>query len=193
MTTKGAPSPIRTYVSSVPATGTVPVRVATSAIAWSITWHPRTSVRELRHLYAERGSPKFEPAARRWLVRYLIEGTPGLDDVAKVGGREYREAGPRLDSPTARFAAFLGALASTNPRRVRAFGLRKNDDAKRLGDRDLELIAYLEEHPEGSRLLGGTRQTTQARREANPVWEATVRDPPNGWRDTRIDGEVGSV
>src|SRR5918996_5508825 len=93
MTTKGAPSPIRTYVSSVPATGTVPVRVATSAIAWRITSHPRTSVRELRHLYAERGSPKFAPAARRWLVRYLIEGTPGLDDVAKVGGREYREAG----------------------------------------------------------------------------------------------------
>ena len=29
-------------------------------------------------------SPKFEPAARRWLVRYLTEGTPGLDDVAKV-------------------------------------------------------------------------------------------------------------
>lgn len=26
---------------------------------------------QLVHLYAERGSPKFEPAARRWLVRYL--------------------------------------------------------------------------------------------------------------------------
>jgi hypothetical protein len=35
-------------------------------------------------LYAERGSPKFEPAARRWLVRYLTEGTPSLKDVAKV-------------------------------------------------------------------------------------------------------------
>jgi hypothetical protein len=39
---------------------------------------------QLVHLYAERGSPKFEPAARRWLVRYLTEGTPGLQDVAKV-------------------------------------------------------------------------------------------------------------
>jgi hypothetical protein len=28
---------------------------------------------QLVHLYAERGSPKFEPAARRWLVRYLTE------------------------------------------------------------------------------------------------------------------------
>jgi hypothetical protein len=39
---------------------------------------------QLVHLYAERGSPKFEPAARRWLVRYLTEGTPGLKDAAKV-------------------------------------------------------------------------------------------------------------
>jgi hypothetical protein len=39
---------------------------------------------QLVHLYAERGSPKFEPAARRWLVRYLTEGTPSMKDVAKV-------------------------------------------------------------------------------------------------------------
>ena len=39
---------------------------------------------QLVHLYAERGSPKFEPAARRWLARYLTEGTPSLNDVAKV-------------------------------------------------------------------------------------------------------------
>lgn len=39
---------------------------------------------QLVHLYADRGSPKFEPAARRWLVRYLTEGTPSLTDVAKV-------------------------------------------------------------------------------------------------------------
>ena len=31
-----------------------------------------------------RGSPKAEPAARRWLVRYLSEGTPSLRDVAKA-------------------------------------------------------------------------------------------------------------
>lgn len=39
---------------------------------------------QLVHLYAERGSPKFEPAARRWLVRYLTDGTPSLKDVARV-------------------------------------------------------------------------------------------------------------
>ena len=39
---------------------------------------------QLVQLYAEQGSPKFEPAARRWLVRYLTEGTPSLRDVAKV-------------------------------------------------------------------------------------------------------------
>jgi hypothetical protein len=39
---------------------------------------------QLVHLYFERGSPKAEPAARRWLVRYLTEGTPSLRDVAKV-------------------------------------------------------------------------------------------------------------
>ena len=39
---------------------------------------------QLVRLYAERGSPKYELAARRWLVRYLSEGTPSLKDVAKV-------------------------------------------------------------------------------------------------------------
>ena len=39
---------------------------------------------QLVRLYAERGSPKYESAARRWLVRYLSEGTPSLKDVAKV-------------------------------------------------------------------------------------------------------------
>lgn len=38
----------------------------------------------LVHLFAERGSPKFEPAARRWLVRYLTEETPSLHAAAKV-------------------------------------------------------------------------------------------------------------
>ena len=32
---------------------------------------------QLVHLYFERGSPKAVPAARRWLVRYLTEGSPG--------------------------------------------------------------------------------------------------------------------
>jgi hypothetical protein len=41
---------------------------------------------QLVHLYAERRSPKFEPAARRWLIRYLSEGTPSLRDVDRRAG-----------------------------------------------------------------------------------------------------------
>ena len=45
---------------------------------------PLEDLLQLVHLYAERGSPKYEKAAMRWLVRYLTEGTPGLRNVAKV-------------------------------------------------------------------------------------------------------------
>jgi hypothetical protein len=45
---------------------------------------PLEDALQLVHLYAERGSPKFEKAARRWLVRYLTEGTPSMRDIAKV-------------------------------------------------------------------------------------------------------------
>ena len=43
---------------------------------------PLEDALQLVHLYFERGSPKAEPAARRWLVRYLTEGSPSLRDVA---------------------------------------------------------------------------------------------------------------
>jgi len=36
------------------------------------------------HLYAERGSPKFERAAMRWLERYLNESSPSLEHFATV-------------------------------------------------------------------------------------------------------------
>jgi hypothetical protein len=45
---------------------------------------PLEDALHLVHLFAERGSPKFGPAARRWLVRYLTEGTPSIRDIAKV-------------------------------------------------------------------------------------------------------------
>jgi hypothetical protein len=45
---------------------------------------PLEDALQLVHLYFERGSPKAEPAARRWLVRYLRESTPSLRDVARV-------------------------------------------------------------------------------------------------------------
>jgi hypothetical protein len=39
---------------------------------------------QLVHLYAERGSPKYEKAALRWLERYLTEGSPRLGHFAEV-------------------------------------------------------------------------------------------------------------
>jgi hypothetical protein len=39
---------------------------------------------QLVHLYAERGSPKYERAALRWLDRYLSEGSPRLQHFAEV-------------------------------------------------------------------------------------------------------------
>ena len=36
------------------------------------------------HLYAERGSPKYEKAALRWLERYLTEESPRLHQFAQV-------------------------------------------------------------------------------------------------------------
>jgi hypothetical protein len=39
---------------------------------------------QLVHLYAERGSPKSEKAAMRWLERYLTEGSPRLRHFAEV-------------------------------------------------------------------------------------------------------------
>ena len=55
---------------------------------------PLEDALQLVHLCAERGSPKFEPAARRWLVRYLSEGSPGLRDIARVTA-DLRSAGSR--------------------------------------------------------------------------------------------------
>jgi hypothetical protein len=45
---------------------------------------PLEDALQLVHLYADRGSPKFERAALRWLERYLAEGSPTLRQVADV-------------------------------------------------------------------------------------------------------------
>jgi hypothetical protein len=45
---------------------------------------PLEDALQLVKLYAERGSPKYEKAAMRWLERYLAEGSPELSDVAKI-------------------------------------------------------------------------------------------------------------
>jgi hypothetical protein len=45
---------------------------------------PLEDALQLVHLYFERSSPKAEPAARRWLVRYVSEGSRSLRDVAQL-------------------------------------------------------------------------------------------------------------
>jgi hypothetical protein len=45
---------------------------------------PLEDALQLVHLYAERGSPKYEKAAMRWLERYLAEGTPRLQHFAEL-------------------------------------------------------------------------------------------------------------
>jgi hypothetical protein len=39
---------------------------------------------QLVHLYSERGSPKYERAALRWLERYLTESSPRLQHFAEI-------------------------------------------------------------------------------------------------------------
>src|SRR4029453_18796257 len=39
---------------------------------------------QLVHLYAERGSPKYEKAAMRWIERYLTEREPRLQRLAEL-------------------------------------------------------------------------------------------------------------
>lgn len=39
---------------------------------------------QLVHLYGERGSPKYERAAVRWVQRYLAEASPSLTQLAGV-------------------------------------------------------------------------------------------------------------
>jgi 2-polyprenyl-6-methoxyphenol hydroxylase-like FAD-dependent oxidoreductase len=43
-------------------------------------------VLRLVHLYAERGSRKYEKAAMRWLERYLTERSPKLKHFAELAG-----------------------------------------------------------------------------------------------------------
>ena len=45
---------------------------------------PLKDALQLVHLYAERGSPKYERAALRWLERYLVERQPRLQHFSSV-------------------------------------------------------------------------------------------------------------
>ena len=91
---------MRTYVLDRPASRPRRLR---RAIERRALWLAKDAARELPnlaledalqlvYLYFERGSPKAEPAGRRWLVRYLSEGTPSLRDVAKLTPASRSEA-----------------------------------------------------------------------------------------------------
>ena len=45
---------------------------------------PLAQARSLVELYAEKGDPKYERAALKYLARYLTEGEPSLADVAQM-------------------------------------------------------------------------------------------------------------
>jgi hypothetical protein len=45
---------------------------------------PLADALQLVHLYAERGSPKFEKAAMRWFERYLTEESPRFEHFANA-------------------------------------------------------------------------------------------------------------
>ena len=45
---------------------------------------PLEDALQLVHLYAERGSPKYERAALRWLERYITDGSPRLQHFAEI-------------------------------------------------------------------------------------------------------------
>ena len=45
---------------------------------------PLEDALQLVRLYAERGSPKYEKAAMRWLERYITEGSPKLQHFAEI-------------------------------------------------------------------------------------------------------------
>jgi hypothetical protein len=45
---------------------------------------PLEDALQLVRLYADRGSPKFERAAMRWLERYLAESSPRLRHFAEI-------------------------------------------------------------------------------------------------------------
>ncbi len=48
---------------------------------------PLEDALKLVYLYAEKDSPKYEAAARRWLGRYLDERSPSLLDFAQMAAR----------------------------------------------------------------------------------------------------------
>ena len=59
------------------------LKLCSTAIPRSRTC-PLEDALQLVHLYAERGSPKYDKAAMRWFERYLTEGSPKLKHFAEL-------------------------------------------------------------------------------------------------------------
>ena len=86
------PVAVRTYVRDRGGLGThslktrdrAPGLVARGGRRRELGALPLEDALQLVHLYAERGSPKYERAALRWLERYLSEAGPSLEQVARV-------------------------------------------------------------------------------------------------------------
>ena len=54
--------------------------------AFEIAFISLEQARELFELYAEKGDPKYERAALKYLARYMAEGNPSLVDLAQITG-----------------------------------------------------------------------------------------------------------
>jgi hypothetical protein len=74
---------------------------------------PLEDALELVHLYAERGSPKYERAAMRWLERYLAEGSPRLRHFAEVTASLAKPA----PTPSFRFQTSYAPYGAVNSSR----------------------------------------------------------------------------
>jgi hypothetical protein len=59
---------------------------AAEQAAFEIPFIPLARARELVELYAEKGDPKYERAALKYLARYLAEENPSLMDLAQLAG-----------------------------------------------------------------------------------------------------------
>ncbi len=59
---------------------------AVQALLIDMRWVPLEHARALVELYAEKGSPKYERAALKYLGRYLAEADTSLADVAQLAG-----------------------------------------------------------------------------------------------------------
>ena len=61
---------------------------AAEQAAFEIAFISLAQARELVELYAEKGDPKYERAALKYLARYMAEAnpTPTLADVAQIAG-----------------------------------------------------------------------------------------------------------